>query len=319
MRTAGRFASICLLAVFITLNCCSIGVCDSPYPGCKDFAKLQISIKDSRNSAAIQGAQVSVGRTYSKNIDERTGTVVSCSTSGDVGTESTNGRGVALFNRLISLYQGNLLNVCVSISGYTPKLVTDVVIPSGCGNTGYAVVFMDRVQSPENKTHSRNLNSQNQQITNNYSQNTGINVDSDNHFIVNNNGTVLDTRTNLIWAERDNGENISWANAKSYCENYRGGGYSDWRLPTLDELASLYDESKSRKYNAYDLPIHLTDLISFSFCYAWASGRCGELAEYFDFRNGRRACDSQYLGGTRALPVRLDKTRDIKSRHKKSN
>lgn len=56
------------------------------------------------------------------------------------------------------------------------------------------------------------------------------------NYVVYANGTVLDTRTNLMWTATDNGEDISWVDAKSYCENYRGGGYKDWRMPTLDEL-----------------------------------------------------------------------------------
>lgn len=60
------------------------------------------------------------------------------------------------------------------------------------------------------------------------------------NFIVYNNAIVLDKKTNLMWAAQDNGDNISWVNAKAYCENYRGGGYTAWRMPTKDELAGLY-------------------------------------------------------------------------------
>ena len=62
-------------------------------------------------------------------------------------------------------------------------------------------------------------------------------------FIAREDGTVMDTRTGLMWASRDNGKDISWQEAKSYCENYRGGGYTDWRMPTMNELAGLYDEN----------------------------------------------------------------------------
>lgn len=71
----------------------------------------------------------------------------------------------------------------------------------------------------------------------------GSEIRRDGRFIVYDNGTVLDTRTNLMWAAKDNGSNINWQNAKEYCENYRGGGYTDWRVPTQDELAGLYDRS----------------------------------------------------------------------------
>jgi hypothetical protein len=46
-------------------------------------------------------------------------------------------------------------------------------------------------------------------------------------FIVFDNQTVLDTQTALMWASRDNGRDINWHNAKRYCENYQGGGYTD--------------------------------------------------------------------------------------------
>ena len=63
-------------------------------------------------------------------------------------------------------------------------------------------------------------------------------------FIAYDDGTVLDTSTNLIWATKDNGSNINWVKAKSYCENYRGGGHTDWRMPTQYELAGIYDADK---------------------------------------------------------------------------
>ena len=68
----------------------------------------------------------------------------------------------------------------------------------------------------------------------------------DGNFIAYDNGVVLDTTTNLMWAAKDNGENIDWHDAKKECENYRGGGYTDWRLPTQDELLTLYDGNAFR-------------------------------------------------------------------------
>jgi len=50
-----------------------------------------------------------------------------------------------------------------------------------------------------------------------------------------------------MWAAKDNGSNLDWVNAQRYCEKYRGRGYTDWRMPTPDELAGLYDESKTYK------------------------------------------------------------------------
>jgi len=72
---------------------------------------------------------------------------------------------------------------------------------------------------------------------------TAKEIKREGRFIAYDNGTVLDTSTNLMWAAKDNGADINWRNAKTYCENYRGGGYSDWRMPVQDELAELYDQN----------------------------------------------------------------------------
>jgi uncharacterized caspase-like protein len=125
----------------------------------------------------------------------------------------------------------------------------------------------------------------------------------DHRFIANSNGTVLDTKTNLMWAAKDNGSNISSANAKSYCENYRGAGYSDWRMPTYDELVRLYDKGKTYGSDCgYD--VHLTELIRLT-CYAlWGSKTHG--SEAISFSDGMEHWGPLLFGviNHRALPVR---------------
>jgi hypothetical protein len=132
----------------------------------------------------------------------------------------------------------------------------------------------------------------------------------DDRFIAYDNGTVLDTKTNLMWALRDNGSIINWADAKYYCENYRGGDYKDWRMPTQDELAGLYDESKIYKSDCGDgKDVHLTGLISLRCGWVWASETRGDSAKYFLFYNGQRGLNSQsdISYNFRALPVRSGK------------
>ncbi|MDQ5988478.1 MAG: hypothetical protein CSYNP_04238 [Syntrophus sp. SKADARSKE-3] len=133
----------------------------------------------------------------------------------------------------------------------------------------------------------------------------------DGWFIAYANGTVLDTRTNLMWASKDNGSDINWNNAKNYCENYRGGGYTDWRMPTQDELAGLYDASK-RSTNppteGCEGGYHITDLIHITCCCPWASETSGFDASYFFFSHGNRYWSVQYDDyNLRALPVRSGK------------
>jgi hypothetical protein len=128
----------------------------------------------------------------------------------------------------------------------------------------------------------------------------------DGLFIAYDNGTVLDTRTNLMWAANDNGSDISWADAKSYCENYRGGGYSDWRMPTRDELAGLYDSAKTN-ITANGFPARLTELIWLSAPVVWASDTHGSDAAFFGFSLGEGAWSPQSYTFYRALPVRFSK------------
>ncbi len=129
----------------------------------------------------------------------------------------------------------------------------------------------------------------------------------DGRFISYDNGTVLDTRTNLMWALLDNGDNINWHDAKSYCDNYRGGGYNDWRMPTRDELAGLYDAAKTYKTDCgYD--VHLTELIFLTCSTLWASETHGSGAATFRFGAGPRLWTPRSLGrGLRVLPVRSAK------------
>jgi hypothetical protein len=132
-------------------------------------------------------------------------------------------------------------------------------------------------------------------------------INADGRFTLYDDGTVLDARTGLMWAAKDNGANINWQNAKNYCENYRGGGYSDWRMPTRDELAGLYDKSKS--YRAEHYSVHLAELIELTDCCQWASdvGHTGE-GIYFHFGYGDPMwIYPAYSETMRALPVRSGK------------
>ena len=144
-------------------------------------------------------------------------------------------------------------------------------------------------------------------------------IKRDGRFIAYDNGTVKDTKTGLMWAAKDNGEEINWKDAKRYCENYRGGGYTDWRMPTQEELAGLYDKSESYRVG-FLKNVNLTKLIELSTCCPWASqtrnsnaaGKNMNLgssdAAYFSFSTGYRRWDpTGVYYYHRALPVRSGK------------
>ena len=56
---------------------------------------------------------------------------------------------------------------------------------------------------------------------------------------------VTDHITGLMWQDNADASNITknWGDAKSYCQNLSFGGYSDWRLPSIDELMYIADRS----------------------------------------------------------------------------
>ncbi|MGM0451812.1 MAG: DUF1566 domain-containing protein [Thermodesulfobacteriota bacterium] len=82
-------------------------------------------------------------------------------------------------------------------------------------------------------------------------------------------GVVLDTRTGLMWTLIDSDvtapENqcLTYEQAKDYVTHLNTGGYSDWRLPTPEELAGIYKQAPffpaieekwywtSKKYSSY--------------------------------------------------------------------
>lgn len=54
-------------------------------------------------------------------------------------------------------------------------------------------------------------------------------------------GGVHDTKTNLTWQEPAPPGAFSWAMAKTYCPTLGSG----WRLPTVKELLTIVDDSRS--------------------------------------------------------------------------
>lgn len=121
------------------------------------------------------------------------------------------------------------------------------------------------------------------------------------------NGTVVDSRTGLMWASRDNGSDIAWQGAKAYCEHFGAGGHTDWRMPTATELMTLYDERES-----WTTPcttrrsVHLTPLIRLSCTWVWSSTEAGpSRARAVHFFDGT-VVPNHRVGSWhgRALPVR---------------
>ena len=111
------------------------------------------------------------------------------------------------------------------------------------------------------------------------------------------NGTVLDIEQKLVWTRQDSYQKlkqwINWNKAQDYIRNLnekKFGGYSNWRLPTRKELASLYDESQSIPWNYYwtKNEIHMDPVFGDSNCCYWTNEEYkGEMAWGFNFIRGK--------------------------------
>jgi len=133
-------------------------------------------------------------------------------------------------------------------------------------------------------------------------------ISREGRFIAYADGTVLDTKTKLMWGNKDNGKESFFGEAENYCKGYQSAGYWDWRMPTADELETIFDKGATNSYG-----YHVTGLIGISGIWVWCKhgwwGGCAAI----NFREGSVAVDGNFVGGgsggnkvntARALPVR---------------
>jgi hypothetical protein len=66
-----------------------------------------------------------------------------------------------------------------------------------------------------------------------------------NRFVDNEDGTVSDLATGLMWQKADSGKRLNWRHALAYCEGLDLAGRQDWRLPSAKELHSIVDYSRA--------------------------------------------------------------------------
>jgi hypothetical protein len=133
-------------------------------------------------------------------------------------------------------------------------------------------------------------------------------------------GYWIDPSRGLMWAGKDNGKDVKWGKAMTYCRDLRLAGYSDWRLATIDELQGIYDRSanapgenpRSRSHEAEAMTFHVKGNL-FLTGNQWSSSRRyddrGKPSGYawrFDFNEGRSFGGDElwFYTNKRALCVR---------------
>ena len=85
-------------------------------------------------------------------------------------------------------------------------------------------------------------------------------------FVDNGDGTISDTRANLMWKKDDSfkefGYGINWFEAQDYCETLnekKFAGYEDWRLPSGEEAKSAFSFTQSNT-DKDGAETHISDL-----------------------------------------------------------
>ena len=64
-----------------------------------------------------------------------------------------------------------------------------------------------------------------------------------NDFKDNEDETITDKATGLMWSKNDSEKGLDWKNALYYAEHSKLAGYADWRLPNVKELQGIVDYS----------------------------------------------------------------------------
>jgi hypothetical protein len=100
-----------------------------------------------------------------------------------------------------------------------------------------------------------------------------------------------DPATQLTWAVKDNRETVTWDRAAQFAKEFRGNALSDWRLPTEDELKSLFNKANST--TILFETVHCVDPIRLSSYLYWTSESKGEKAKVFDFRKGKASFEKK--------------------------
>ena len=117
--------------------------------------------------------------------------------------------------------------------------------------------------------------------------------------------TWTDPATGLVWARQDNGTDVNWRQSTSYCAELHLEGYSSWRLPTIEELAAIYDAGEVSKCGLSECSIKRGITLSSNTTWSSSAGTASSEAWVFAFSEGQRASLVRIVSiSKRALCVR---------------
>lgn len=128
---------------------------------------------------------------------------------------------------------------------------------------------------------------------------------------------VQDTQTGLYWMKKDSwqdrGKFFNWHESRDYAEkkNVRKiGGFDDWRMPTTDEAATLYDPEQTNTAKGGDT-IHIDPAFpEGAFKVEWTTADTSTRRPRYDYTQGKVVHVDEYAFGSVRLVRKESYKRD---------
>jgi hypothetical protein len=144
---------------------------------------------------------------------------------------------------------------------------------------------------------------------------------AEERFVDNEDGTVTDTQTGLMWAKTSSPGDVTWYDAQIYCNIPAMDSlylkYDDWRMPTVEEVRTLYDKSFEAWETDCGRHVRVNPVFEVSCDWIWSADLPDPpqpdvrsvMAYVFDLGRGYHYADRMvHKKHMRALPVRGSKT-----------
>ena len=123
------------------------------------------------------------------------------------------------------------------------------------------------------------------------------------NLVINDDGTVTDTATGLMWQQVTAPSTETWEQALAFCESLTLAGHSDWRLPNWKELQSIVDYDR---YNPAIDTTYFTGTVGTFESHYWSSTTDALISDsaldvgfYSGFTSYGNKSDSNYVRAVR--------------------
>ncbi len=153
--------------------------------------------------------------------------------------------------------------------------------------------------------HLRNRKNMTEELPENSDQSLVKQDDKPKRFVEKGRDVIFDNKTRLYWLKKDSwqdkGKFFNWHEAVEFADrkNLRKiGGFDDWRLPSVDEVSSLFDES-CKNPGKSGVTLHLDPVFpEGAFKTAWIAGDTSTRRPRFDYSEGKVVSVEEYSFGS---------------------